>query len=344
MPILVFFSFCFLISTYSCTAQVQLSTPLEILTFMEASPTSYELEQLYGEIPSPKKEVISHGVYIKVEDNKEYQLEYKDWETKKQQKCKEQAKELISYENPNYKKARKYLQHILKKQPKHAQLHTLIGETYYYSNQYDLAYQSFEKAVQLNPIDYLARWLMAEIDLKNGNTEQAILNITLAHIYNRNHVRLLQRLQEIYRQSELVYVRNWEFAPKYKLYKENDKVVITADGIWLTYGMYKAVWKYEPDYLFIKSQQEVTDYLFQQEMEAAIGTFMTYSSLKQDDKRVYPAINALGECLDNEMVEEYVMYEILLPQNPTLANHITAPFMKRIIKYIQTIRKQEYTK
>jgi tetratricopeptide (TPR) repeat protein len=309
---------------------------------MEASPTNYELEQLYGDISTSKKQVIRHGVYVTVEDNKEYQLEYKDWETKKQKKCKSKAKELISYENPNYKKARKYLQHLLKKHPLHAQLHTLIGETYYYDSQYDLAYQSFEQAIELNPIDYLARWLMAEIDLKKGNKNQAIENITLAHIYNRNHIRLLQRLQEIYKETDLTYIRNWSFAPEYKLYKENETVVITADGIWLTYGMYKAVWKYEPDYLFIKSQQEITDYLFQQEMEAALGTFMTYSTLKQDDKRVYPAMNALGTCLDEEMVEEYVMYEILLPQQPTLANHITPPFMKRIIEYIATVRSQNH--
>ncbi len=328
---------------YWLAAQVQLSTPLEILTFMEASPTSYELEELQGEIPRKNNQVIPHGTYIVHKDTKEYQLEYKNGETKQQTKWRTQARKLISYENPNYKKARKLYHKILKQSPQNAQMYTFIGETYYETKDYPQAYQWFQKAIKINPIDYLARWLMAEIHLHNQNLDSAMQYITMAHIYNRNHIRLGMRLHEIYQEKQQSYFRDWEFEPRYRLYKDSNRVVVSADGIWLTYGMYKAVWKYEPDYVYIKQQQEVTDYLFQEEMEAVIGTFMTYNTLRKDDRKIYPAMEAFGLCLDYQMVEEYVLYEILLPNYPTVSYHITTEFMQRLTQYIYKVRGQKHT-
>ncbi|BDS13218.1 tetratricopeptide repeat protein [Aureispira anguillae] len=323
-------------------AQVHLSTPLEILTFMEASPTQYELEQLYGDIPRKNRTILSHGTYIKSINGREHQFEYKDTESAQEAEWKLMALELINIEHPKYEKARKFYQKILKKSPQNAQIHTFIGESYYEEKEYDKALKWLNKAIELNPIDYLARWLSAEIFLQQGRIDTALYTFTLAHIYNRNHPRLIKRLVEVYDSHARTYFRNWGFEPLMYIYKDGETVVVTADGIWLTYGMYKAVWNYDSDYQYIKEQQEVTDYLFQQEMEATIGTYMTYTNLKKDDTRNYPAMNAFGLCLDYQMVEEFVMYEILLVDKPSLAHHITAPFMNRIIQYISKIRTIDY--
>lgn len=323
-------------------AQAHLTTPLEILSFMEASPTQYEIEQLYGDIPHKNHTIIPHGAYIEVINDKEYQRNYKDNESLEESSWRTKARELTNVENPNYKKARNYYHKILKKNPQNAQIHTFIGETYYEQKNYTEALEWFKKAIDLNPIDYLARWLSAEIFLQYGQTDTAIYAITLAHIYNRNHPRLLKRLIEVYNQHHKIYYRNWSFRPKTYVYKDGERVVVTADGIWLTYGMYKAVWNFDPDYQYIKDQQEVTDYIFHQELEATIGTYMTYSALKRDDRRNYPSMNALGYCLDNEMVEEFVMYEILLVNTPTVSYHITPKFMQRLFNYIATIRSIDH--
>jgi hypothetical protein len=126
------------------------------------------------------------------------------------------------------------------------------------------------------------------------------------------------------------------------VYKDGETVVVAADGIWLTYGMYKAVWEYDSDYQYIKEQQAVTDYLFHQEMEATLGTFMTHSSLKGDDKRNYPAMEAFGNCLDRSLVEEFVMYEIMLVNSPSIAYHLTDTFMAKLCEYIQSVRLFDY--
>lgn len=339
---LTLFLFLFCLNSEFIKGQVHLTTPLEILTFMEASPTQYQIEQLYGDVPNKNHAIIPHGSFTTSLNGREYQGEYIKEESPQETAWRKEALALISVENPNYQKARKLYEKILKKSPLNAQIYTFVGETYYEEKDYYEAQKWFEQAIKLNPIDYLARWLLAEIYLIKGEFDAAKKSITLAHIYNRNHPRLFKRFVELYNLEEPIYYNNWAFEPKTYIYKDGETVVISADGIWLTYGMYKAVWNYEPDYDYVKVNQAVTDYMFQLEMEAIIGTYMTYHNLRKDDKRNYPTMSALGDCLDNDMVEEYVMYEILLVDNPRLAYHTTEGFLERLILYLEKIRGVDY--
>lgn len=340
--VLIFFS---LIITTAGSAQSHLSTPMEIMSFMEASPTHYEIEQLYGESPMRKRPVLVNGTYIVSEEDREYAYEYEQEETKKEAKWRKKAMELRNIENPDYTKIRSLFSRILKSRPDNAQIMTYMGETFYAQDDFETARHWLKKALEQNPIDYSAHKTLAEMFLKEGSLDSAVQEITIAHLFNRNNPYLLVRLKEIYQQKGLQYFENWGFDPKYKLRLDTSgTVIITADGIWLTYGMYKAVWTHEPDYHFIKAQQEVSDYLFHAEMEASVGTFLTYSAMRKEDKRHFPAMYAFEVALDNEMIEEYVMYEILLVDHPTLAAHLTPEFMQQLMQYISIVRGRDCTK
>lgn len=320
------------------SAQNRLSTPLEILTFMEASGTDYQIEQLYGTVPLRPAPVLPHGAFIETIEGVEHTREYKDFWTCAAEQNYAKARALLNTEKPDYNKVRKYYHKVLKEFPRHAQVHTLIGETYLEQKQLAEARRWLDQAIAYNPIDYLARWHLAEIFVQEEKWDSAVVAITIAHIYNRNNPRLLLRLDEIYAKAQRDYIREWAFEPQYKLKKEDSSIVVIADGIWLTYGLYKAVWQYEPDYIYIKQKQAVTDYLFHQEMEATVGTFMTFSALRREDKRTFPAMLAFELALDNNMVEEYVFYEILLTERPTIANYLTPEFLKRLVDYILIVR------
>ncbi len=327
-------------------AQSHLSTPMEIMAFMESSPTRYEIAQLYGQSPKRPRKVLANGTYVLMADAKEYALNYEDQETPKEKRWRKQALELRNTEKPNQKKIRKLLQNILNHKPNNAQIITYLAESYFDTQEYEEAKNLISRALSINPIDYSAHRTLAEIFLKEDKLDSAVYSITKAHLYNRNSPALIVRLKEIYAKQEMKYYENWGFDPKYKMELDSSRgtVVITADGIWLTYGMYKAVWAYEPDYLFIKSQQEVSDYLFHAEMEAALGTFLTYSAMKREDKRHFPALFAFEMALDEELLEEYVMYEILLVDHPTLAAHLTDEFIAQLLDYIVQVRGRDATK
>lgn len=319
-----------------------MSTPLEILTFMQASGTKYEVETFSGKMQPRPNIVLPHGAFVQNYNGKDYTLEYQYELGCDAEASIAEAKTLLAGENPNYKKIIKLLEKVLKAHPKNAQVYTLLGETYFQQQNYPKAKTQFEKAIALNPIDCIARWQLGEILLLENQTDSALQTITLAHLYNRNQPRLLLRMRDLYIRYGFNYEHAWGFSPLYQNYRDKGNIIVRAEGIWLTYAMYKAVWEYEPDYLYIKSKQAVSDYLFHQEMEAVLGTYMTYSKLEDADKKVYPAIRALETALDNEMLEEYIMYEIILVERPSLAYYLTPEFTERLFAYIKAVRSLNY--
>lgn len=326
----------------SLSAQAHLTTPLEMLTFMEASPTVYEFEQLHGSAPLRKRPVLPLGTYLQLEEQKEYALNYQDVFSAADSALFVQATDMLNVERPKYAKIRRIYQQLLRLYPECGLLHTSMGNTYYEEGQYDRANAWLEQALALNPIDYRARWLQAELFLAQGLRDTALHLLTIAHLYNRNHPRLLKRLIAVYKDAHIPYYHNWGFDPKMVVYKDGETVVIRSEGIWLTYGIYKAVWAHDTDYQYMKEQQSVSDYLTHQELEAALGTYLTYTELKHIDTRNYPAMNALGVALDQALFEEFVFYEIVLVDQPALAYHLTPAFTQRLIAYIQTIRSKDY--
>lgn len=313
-----------------------------MLTFMEASPTQYEFEQLHGTAPKRARPVLPLGSYLQVKEGKEYQQRYQTLFSIKDSLLLVQTTALLNVERPKYGKVRRTYQQLLQRYPECGLLHTLMGTTYYEEQQYERANHWLEKALTLNPIDYRARWLQAELLLAQQQVDTALHLLTVAHLYNRNHRGLLQRLIEVSERVNIPYYQNWGFDPRMVVYKDGDHIVIRSDGIWLTYGMYKAVWTYDTDYQYIKSQQATADYLTHQELEAALGTYLTYTELKHVDTRNYPAMNALGISLDYSLLEEFVFYEILLVDRPELAYHLTPTFTKRLTQYVRTIRSKDY--
>lgn len=327
---------------FSAHAQ-RLSTPLEILDYMEASKTEYEVGHLFQDIPFERGPVLPHGIFIDTLHGREYAVSYSEKETQEIYTWRMKARDAISTANPNYKKSRRFLGKVLEAMPQHAQAHTLMGQTYFEEGHLKAAKPWLQKALNKNTVDYLAYWLLAEIYWKTNERDSALNYITRAHVYNRNYPRLWFRLKEMYKEEGRDYFGNWAFHPQYQITaeKQENKVYVFADGIWLSYAIYKAVWAFEEGYEYIKGTQATTTYLMQEELEATLGLYLTYAALSEEDKRDYPTIRALEQAIDRDLLHAFVMYEILLPKQPSIANHITELFMQEIQEYIQLVRQQD---
>lgn len=321
----------------------RLSTPLEILDFMEASDIDYEVGHLFQEIPYKRGPVLPHGIFIDTLHGREYAVSYSEKESPEIYDWRIKAREAISTADPNYKKSRRFLEKILEAMPQHAQAYTLMGQTYFEEGDLEAAKPWLTQALERNPVDYLAYWLLAEIYWQQEQRDAALDYITRAHVYNRNYPRLWLRLKEMYQEQGKDYHGNWAFHPQYQITHEEaeQKVYVFAKGIWFSYAIYKAVWAHEEGYEYIKNSQATTSYLMQEELEATLGLYLTYAALEEADKRDYPTIKALEQAIDHDLLHAFVMYEILLPQQPSIANHITELFMQEIKTYIQTVRQQD---
>jgi tetratricopeptide (TPR) repeat protein len=322
-------------------AQNRLSTPLEILTFMKASGTNYQIEQLRGKIERPHRQILQNDGFVDVMNGREYSRSYPAMRNCKAEKWANEAQKIMAFENLDRKKARKLYLKAIKEMPQDAQLYALIGESFYDENDYPKAKDYFRKAIAINAIDYRSHWLLGEIYLAENVCDSAIYYISLAHLRNRNLPRLQLRLKEVYKACGKNYYQNWAFEPLYRNYREDTMIVIAAQGVWLTYAMYKAVWEFEPDYLYIKSKQQVTDYLYHQEMEGVMGMYLTYNNLAAEEQREYASLRAFELALDNELLEAYIFYEILLPERPTLAQYLTPEFTAMLLDYMSIVRGAE---
>lgn len=332
----------FLAFKMSLAAQNRLSTPLEILTFMKASGTSYQIEQLRGKIERPHRQILQNDAFVELMNGREYSRAYPALRNCKAEKWVNEAQKIMAFEKPDRKKARKLYLKAIKEMPQDGQLYALIGESFYEENDYGKAKDYFRKAIAINGIDYRSHWLLGEIYLAENVCDSAVYYISLAHLRNRNLPRLQLRLKEVYKACDKDFYSNWAFEPLYRNYREDTTIVIAAQGVWLTYAMYKAVWEFEPDYLYIKSKQQVTDYLYHQELEGVMGMYLTYQNLAETEQREYASLRAFERALDNELLEAYIFYEILLPERPTLAQYLTPEFTQMLLDYLQLVRGGNY--
>jgi hypothetical protein len=317
---------------------------MEIMAFMEASGTKYEISTLRSKVIQSTKSVINNGTFVEKSNGRVFAFEYRDTESKKEAELRLKIEKLSRNLSKNKEELIRFYDSILIFNQKHAEMKTALAELYISENKNTEAKKLLEQAVKDNPINYKAYNLMATISEKNNEIDEAIKYQSLAHLYNRNDKKQSDRLKELFNKKGLQFYDNWSFNPEYLVKQNRDTIVIEASDFWLTYAFYKAVWNYEKDYQILKKGQKVKDYLFNAEMEAIVGTFMTYSSIKSDLKNIIPEMKALELALDNELVEEYVYYEILLREDPLYAAHFSEDLLKRIADYILKIRTLDHRK
>jgi len=90
--------------------------------------------------------------------------------------------------NGDYKTARSLLQQVLAKDPLNVRAHARLGMIYYYWKDTDLALQSYQTALALNPSDYNTLYNLGELyrTLLNDN-ENALASFVKALDYNPSH-------------------------------------------------------------------------------------------------------------------------------------------------------------
>src|SRR5690606_5444260 len=99
--------------------------------------------------------------------------------------------------------ARNMYQEALASDPDYYELMTYIGQTYWIDGEHDKAIQWYEKTIQLNYIDYMAHWFLADAYKVQGDLDKALDEINIAMILNRNNPRIKKSFNDIYQQKKL---------------------------------------------------------------------------------------------------------------------------------------------
>jgi len=216
----------------------------------------------------------------------------------------------------------------LQQDPKLYSAMTYIAQTYGIEKNWDKAELWYKKAIDANYIDFLAHWLLADVYKIKGQKEKALQEISIAKVLNRNNPRLEAMRKEIYDLNGL-NTKNWTFNPQVRISRDSvtENVNMVSDSIWMYYAFVQAAWMYEPVYR--EKAKKVQNELDQMYRECLMGLlpYMNNKNLKDSVE----VLKRLDKVLDADKLSEFVLYEIILLDNPAVAFNLE----KKQIEYLK---------
>lgn len=212
---------------------------------------------------------------------------------------------------------------------------TYIGQVFEKIGDNNNAILWYKKAISKNYIDYMAHWFLADAYLNANNLKDAVDEIVIAQILNRNNPRIKKSLTNIFEKAKR-NTDDWCFNPQIELIKLSDtKASVAFNEKWTGYGMAKALWTFEPGY---KESMGVTNgYSTLEDKECLIALLIALENAKisiNDE----PQLKILKDAAENKYLQEYIIYEIVLPQSPFVAYQLPEQTILEIKNYILNIR------
>ncbi len=325
---------CFVVVITFCSAIFgqNIHSPAEIFSIMEKSPVSYSLSTLKEEVLAPdRSENLNYNDFyrVKTEDGistLQYHL------SKELESDFESAEKYFQNHEPAL--ARGMYQQVLAKDSTVHKAITYIGQTYEMEKNHTKAIEWYQKAIDKNYIDYMSHWFIADAYSAIGEKDKAVEEITIAWILNRNNPRIEKTVKQIY-DLKKIKLPTWAFTPQIKIDSIGEnKVNIEFQTEWLGWAMVKAIWKYEPGY---RESMGFKEGIFNtlQEKEAIVCLL---SSLKKKQLKKHPELKMLRKALDEKMIDEFIFFEIYLPEYPFIAYQLPENFILSIKDYVVKIR------
>ena len=215
---------------------------------------------------------------------------------------------------------------------------TYIGQMYEKQRDNANSIYWYKKAISHNYIDYMAHWFLADNYISTGNLKNSIDEIVIARILNRNNQRIKKSMNSIFLKAKRD-TTDWYFTPQTEITRNPDNSVrVAMNTKWTGYAMAKALWMYEPGYretLGVKKDEHST--LEDRECLNALLTTIENSKLKITKD---PQLRILKEAAEKDLLDEYILFEIILPDNPYIAFQLSENTISGIKDYVLNVRNK----
>jgi len=327
----------FLLSiTISCFAQ-KIHSPAEILRMMSDSKLSYELKELGKEIPCPDltEKLNYHDSYRVTTDSTISTYRFKFSNASKP--LYDKAEQFFSAHQAD--SALVYYLHTIKADSTLTNVMTYVGQIYEGKEERGKAIEWYRKAIHMNFIDYMAHWFLADNLLAIDSTKEAVDEIVIAQILNRNNPRIKKSLATIFEHAFL-NTTDWCFNPQVELSKTTDgKISIAMTDKWVGYAMAKAIWMFEPGY---RESMGVANghYSTIEDKECLISLLSGLENAKTDISKERQLV-ILKAAAENNYLQEYILYDIVLPKTPFVAYQLSEKTILEIKDYILKFRNKD---
>lgn len=311
--------------------------PSEVLKVLEKSELSYIIETLEDKIEQEKPTaLIPHGVHMHKDDELRT-LTIKNYEYEGDAKKHYADAEASFNEAP--KLARKSYKKILGIMPDNSQVMTYIGQTYEIEKKYDEAIVWLEKAIDANDLDYMAHWFLADDYSRAGSKKdikkrkkKVLRHIAEAMMLNRNNPNIQTSAKQLSEKYDFDYA-DWYFTPQVDVSQDSisGDVTVNAAEDWLGYAICNAAYLYEPGYRE-EMLEGASGYpaLSAPFKEALISLYIMIDEKKTKD----PQLNTFKKAVDKKMLDPYIIYEIILPEDPSFVYQLDRNTRDAIVDYI----------
>ncbi|MEM6964022.1 MAG: hypothetical protein AAF573_04585, partial [Bacteroidota bacterium] len=313
----------------------QLRMPDEIEQYMKKSAIQYQMESLTTLLQPISLPLVEKGLSIKNTDEGTRLEKENKVLSKKAQKLVKKAEKAEA--KNNYSKALKYYKKALKADPHHTKILNELSSLYWTQDALEEVIFYAKKIVEQNPINFEAHARLALAYQKLEKSDLALEHIHLAHLYNRNHKKVIQIMKSIYVDNGMVY-RDFVFNPQYKIENKDGRIAVQANDVpWKTYAACQALWENDTTYrdqMRYLSNIETKEI---QQKECLLNALIGYERM-EGGKEKFPALKVLGTSLRYRMVDDFVLYEITLRKNPNLIFILTEEKKQRLIRYMTSVR------
>jgi len=305
--------------------------PTEIAKIMKDSKLNYSIDTLYVDIQDKDYSNLVNEPNTYREDSGEQML-VKKMNLSKDAQTEWDAAERAFMQDNNYKEARKHYKNVLDIQQDYYPAKIEMAKTFEKEGDLEKAEASYKQAISKNYVDYMPHWLMAKDYFAEKKYDEAVSEITLASVLNRNDTAILLDLGEIYAAAHLKY-EDWEFTPQYKVFKgmkENEIKVLSQKG-WRGYAVGKAIWDFEPGYPESQGEHPGKPSLIQ-EKECLLSLLAGQDTMKDASDDI--TILAVQDAKEYKLLDGFIYYEELLPQNPSLVYQLPNNVIKGVKNYV----------
>jgi tetratricopeptide (TPR) repeat protein len=322
-----------LLSIIGYSYSQKLHTTTELLKLIMDSKLSYEIKLLDKTIPSKDySEKLNYNGCYRVESDSKI--------TTNAYSINEKAKPLFDkaekFFNSNPDSAMVYYKLALQADSSMFYVITYIGQIYERKKDFDNAILWYKKAIGKNYIDYMAHWFLADAYMTKNDINSALDEIVIARILNRNNKGITKSMSQILINAK----RNnadWYFTPQIEFIKKSDKQIsIAMNEKWTGYATAKALWTYEPGYPESMGVPK-GKYSTLEDKECMVSLLVAEENAKTDIKND-PQLSILKNAAENKFLEEYILYEIVLPDNPFVAYQLPVETILSIKDYILKYR------
>lgn len=320
----------------------QLHSPDELAAIMKKSFIYYDLKEDKNIANDKTLKVLEENYYFEEEEDsivlKQYDMMSDERFAKKYQKAKRYAAA------GKTARARKTLEKLIEKHPKNAILMTDLARTFFIEKEFIQAIKWVKRAIRTNGIHTPAYVLLTQIYMTSNKYEEAVASITKAHLLNRNSTFITQLLQQVYEANQRVYDNSWQFIEQYEIKRvaENEVSVVYNGEPWRAYAACRAIWAHEPYYQ--DGMKPMNDDLYSlREHECLLNMAIAYE--KWDDekrkKKFNMGITLQRAIIQEKMVDEFILYEIKLVQNPKMGFYFSDKDIQKLAAYMVAVRSLE---